>query len=520
MKYEESDIDKLNFKWFANDNTKQLLHEIQINKGKIRGLENIKIEFNYPIVAIAGKNGSGKSTVLALACCAFHNKKTGYNPKMRPNAYYTFSDFFIQTAEEIPPGGLKIWYKVAHNGWAPSEDLPQGEGKAYQLREKAQGGRWNNYQERIYRNVIFMGIDRVVPHSEKSVSKSYRKAFTDKIGSGIENDVAEAVGYILDKNYSTFKFKSHRNYQLPLVTSSGVVYSGFNMGAGESALFEIISSVIAAPTGSLIVIDEIELGLHDQAQHRLIQKLKELSFSKKCQIVCTTHSSKILGSLPPQARIYLETSGAKTRTISGISPEFASGKMSGIANPELELYVEDKIAEEIMLAAIPLENRSRVNITAIGSDSALTRQTAAQFKEKHPKNFMTIMDGDKQSTSTTNISNFQNHLEITKTNEQINWWNARVDYLPGNAPPEVWAITSLKPESIKLLSNEFGTDEETLENLIQKVKTNGPHTILRNLANELHLEINTVTKRIINRAVVDNRELFEPLLTKIVGKLS
>lgn len=61
-----------------NDNTHQLLRSIQLADGNLRGLTPFKIDFDYPITAIAGKNGSGKSTILALACCAFHNTTKGF----------------------------------------------------------------------------------------------------------------------------------------------------------------------------------------------------------------------------------------------------------------------------------------------------------------------------------------------------------------------------------------------------------------------------------------------------------
>ena len=48
------------------------------------------------------------------------------------------------------------------------------------------------------------------------------------------------------------------------------------MGAGEDALFEVISTLMMCPDGSLILIDEIELGLHEEAQARLIDELKKI----------------------------------------------------------------------------------------------------------------------------------------------------------------------------------------------------------------------------------------------------
>ena len=78
MKYRESHKDKQLRKRFANDNTHALLRQIILSKGSLRGINSLNITFEYPITAIAGRNGAGKSTILALACCAYHNVKNGF----------------------------------------------------------------------------------------------------------------------------------------------------------------------------------------------------------------------------------------------------------------------------------------------------------------------------------------------------------------------------------------------------------------------------------------------------------
>lgn len=117
MAYRESNVDRSLRKWFLNDNEHQLLRSVSLKEGAMRGLSPFDLRLNFPITAIAGKNGSGKSTILALACCAFHNNSTGFKLSHRKQAYYTFADFFIQHTEDIPPDGIKILYSIAHNNW-------------------------------------------------------------------------------------------------------------------------------------------------------------------------------------------------------------------------------------------------------------------------------------------------------------------------------------------------------------------------------------------------------------------
>ena len=60
----------------------QFLKSIKITN--VHGWNAQEIRFNFPIVAIVGENGIGKSTFLKAAACAYKNKsgKTFYPSKM------------------------------------------------------------------------------------------------------------------------------------------------------------------------------------------------------------------------------------------------------------------------------------------------------------------------------------------------------------------------------------------------------------------------------------------------------
>lgn len=102
MKYRDSQTGKSLRNCFTNDFSKKMLRHIVLSQGQLRGLSKVDIKFDYPITAIAGKNGAGKSTILALACCAYHNDKTGFKLPRRNGTYYTFSDFLSSIPQKYP----------------------------------------------------------------------------------------------------------------------------------------------------------------------------------------------------------------------------------------------------------------------------------------------------------------------------------------------------------------------------------------------------------------------------------
>lgn len=496
--------------------SKATLTEIDIKKGNLRGLHHFHLQFNYPIAVIAGKNGSGKSTILALAACAFHNIKKGFRLPERKTSYYTFSDFFIQTSEEIPPEGVEIWYRFRHDNWRKSKSNPTGTGNLFQRRQKKKGGKWTNYSSRVTRNVVFLGIQRVVPHAEKSVSKSYRSYFKVGASDGWEDDVKKIVGRILGTSYEAYWLKTHSKYRLPLVASKGNIYSGFNMGAGENALFEIFTTIYGSPSGTLLVIDEIELGLHEKAQNKLILELKKICRKRNIQVICTTHSPAVLESIPPEGRYYIENYAKKPIVTPGISVKYAAGKLAGVDSNELDVFVEDGIANTIIESSLDNELRSRVSILPIGSPVAIARQMAAKYKGSKTSECIAILDGDQSSSTSIHLSNFMKALESSKDEEEEkNWLQERLYFLPGGTWPEKWLMEQLRDLDTEKLADLLKCSEDELETYVDEALTAEKHNELYNLSKNLSLDVDYVKGTVTNWLSMEIESEFSSIISAI-----
>lgn len=513
MKYRETKTDTLLRDWFSNDHTKALLRGIRLVAGELRGLTPLDLPISFPILAVAGKNGAGKSTILALACCAYHNRKNGYRPPKRRTTYYTFSDFFIQHPEELSPQGIEIRYNIAYDKWKKSETLPEGIGIGWQRRIKKQGGKWNDYDDRVKRNVAFLGIDRIVPHAERSQSRSYSRAFKDSAQKGWENKVRDIVGSILGKTYDSFRYLEYSKYSLPIVKVGNTAYSGFNMGAGENALFEIFSILYDCGKGALLVIDEIELGLHAEAQRKFIDKLKQACLELQAQVICTTHSKEIFERLPNDARYFVETVNGKTKILNSVSSEFAFSKLGGVAGQELDVLVEDDVARVLVAAALPAQQRTRISIAEIGSANCLARQLAATYlrDNKHP--ILAVFDGDQRKKEDANVIHARKMAE-NPDGDFGDWVKARMGYLPGNTWPEAW-LMKIGEEVLDDLATLVGSDPDSVAEALDKGAKAGKHSELFTAGKELGLEREDFLRIIAGAVTRKFPEHFAEVVTKI-----
>src|SRR5262249_4878080 len=151
-------------------------------------------------------------------------------------------------------------------------------------------------------------------------------------------------------------------YSLRGAQAPGSSYSSFNMGAGEDVVIELLFELQSVPAGSLVVIEEVELGLHPEALRRFARHLLEIMWAKKLQVVASTHIHHFLDAIPRSARVLIQRQGAIHEAVMGPTARYATGIMSGVSDPELHIYCEDPMAERVIAAALTPELRRRVAI--------------------------------------------------------------------------------------------------------------------------------------------------------------
>ena len=184
----------------------------------------------------------------------------------------------------------------------------------------------------------------------------------------------------------------------------GARYSENHMGCGEARLIRMIDSIESAPEKSLIVIEEPETALHQDAQHNLAVYFLQVCKRKRHQIIITTHSPTITDVMPIEARKKTERSISGTivednPTIAEIVADLTNGHQKTIL-----IHVEDEFSQKLLREIIRKfspELSGAVSIAAVGDKGAVLN--AVRYTRKH-KNIKAIGIRDEQSSA--NASDF------------------------------------------------------------------------------------------------------------------
>jgi len=362
----------------------KFLDYIEING--LRGWTGQRIEFPFPIVAIVGENGSGKSTVLQASASVYKS----------PNVKRRFaSDFFPDTT----------WDKLTNINI--SYAYTEGQ-KTHTKSIRKPTDRWRGNPERPSRYVDYIDLSRIQPIAARL---GYRKlanpALKEKDPILFERSALERYSNILGKKYGSARMAltnadTHR--RIPVVgTNDGVIYSGFHHGAGEVTIAELLQ--VDPKQNSLLIIDEIESSLHPRAQRRLIRDLAEKCRQLDLQIILTTHSPYIIEELPLSGRLYIINEEEKM-VVRGVSPEFAMTKMDEEAYPECDVYVEDLRSATMlreMLARYSKDSVLRCGFISFGSAQVGCSLGQMITKKCFPRPSCVYLDGDQEPAPGCNI---------------------------------------------------------------------------------------------------------------------
>ena len=256
---------------------------------KFRHIENEIIELGSIMTAIAGQNGTGKSTILgwiAQSCDAKLSNKTLLNSTYKSKYSEIFR--FCPEQDYNKTYELIIYYKNP-NGLELEESkkmttrLIQSENR-YRVDFDGRGNALDF-------PLVFLGLKRLIPLATEKNINIIDSSF-DKSDQLLFAKLAKEILFLTRENIKPESIKSTNKQIVAMKTDD---YSHLGNSAGQDNLGQIISSLLSFNKlknelkedykGGLLLIDEIDATLYAGSQVKLVEKLfnlaKNLNFNRR-----------------------------------------------------------------------------------------------------------------------------------------------------------------------------------------------------------------------------------------------
>ncbi len=427
------EVRRLAKKWAGGTGWPKRLQWLEL-KG-IRGWHGQRLNLPFPIIAITGENGSGKSALLQAAACVYRSEKAD-------GRTWFPSEFFPDTAWD------RITKASIDYGFVQGNGIEQGS-----IRKPTT--RWLGNVDRPQRRVEYIDLNRIQPVGARvGYARIAKTRHTQQSARAFDPHKVERFSRVMGKPYDSARMalsNIDKEREVPVLNREGMEYSGFHQGSGEITVAELLQTDL--PKYGLVVIDEIESSLHPRAQRRLIRDLAEQCRNQEAQIIISTHSPYILEELPPEARMCILESKKTREIISGISPELAMTKMDDPMHPECDLYVEDIAAATMLseiLSAHGKEVFSRCAIVPFGAANVGHALGQMVANKRFPRPSCVFLDGDSAA-------------------------GLGCVLLPGGDAPEQVVFKSLKTKKWGNIFARIGRDSSWVEDSCAHAMGSGDH---------------------------------------------
>ena len=420
----------------------------EIHLEGIRGIDDVRVKFDYPVSVIAGGNASGKSTVLFAAACAYRVPGAGvkdfvpstlfpdYRPKVGPREDPK-QEIVIEFDYSTPDGRRSMRWRRS-KGWNRSflgrKNATQPERPVY-LRTLS-----NLSNPSEVRGVLSMSRLSTAPRETPLTASQI--AFAQQM---LPFRYAEVVNLSGGSGTKNLLFAAQER---------GAEYSELHMAAGERAILRL-SREIAQLEGALVLIDEVEAGLHPWVQQLLMLQLQQLALRNDLQVVVTTHSPVVLDSVPAHGRVFLERDDTGRVGVRPPYRDVVQNALYGRSADALSLLCEDSAAEGILQGVfdvlLPREGIRRESVR-VGRDTGANEfpmHATAFRKFGQIRNFVFVLDGDKRGT------------DLERRIRDRAGSDVPVFFLPGDEAPEMWIWNTLRG-NLGEGATELGLDPDDL----------------------------------------------------------
>ena len=279
-----------------------------------RRFQNQEVLIGRQLTAIAGINGTGKSTILGLL--ANSSQLKGHKTYQKKPYVGEFSELFSADQKHDPSGSKRLTLHYVEAGTKKAADFRTTWQKwrnknklRFRVIPRRDAGGPRLVESKVPSPVIYLGLSRLYPvgeADEETVKKGAQAWDVDDDRIWFEKHY-RAILSVRDEVKSVRRI---RITGLGRKTGTGIETATYGPAAnssGQDNLGQILMAVLSFRKlkremgedwdGGLLLIDELDAALHPAAQRRLLKLLAKESKAVGFQVVFTTHSSVVLREL-------------------------------------------------------------------------------------------------------------------------------------------------------------------------------------------------------------------------------
>lgn len=403
-------------------------------------VENSRINFDFPMTVLIGKNGGGKSSTLH----ALFGAPQGY----------TCGDFWFSTeVDPIAESGDKNRYFY---GYREIKTSPIKEVMKTRMRriksdtKKEDPDYWETSRpvqkdgmmpsvrnSPVDKEVIYLdfraevsAFDKIFHFSKEDLDKRkellrkrslylkrlfdneamrFRGVADDKMGKleVLPPNVVGIIGSILNKQYVDIRVADHRLFKnfgtsVYIKNKHATGYSEANAGSGEVAVVQLVRRIENASEYALVLLDEPEVSLHPGAQENLKVYLLDAVKKKKLQVVISTHSPALINGLPNSAiKLFKTNENGKFYIEENVHYQEAFFDVEDKVSDKKIIYCEDYAAQtliEKVLVYMKKENYFEVVYFHGGEKTLINHyMTPITLNKTLSERIFMILDGDMKT---------------------------------------------------------------------------------------------------------------------------
>lgn len=462
------------------------LFEVRLER--IRRYNEARIRFDFPVTALIGTNGGGKSTVLGAAGLLYSSVK----PRT----------FFAKSGE----------YDPSMQDWTLSYEHWDARGDSIKCKARYPKKKWERTQ--IDRPVVLLGVSRTLPATERrrltgAISNSFKGVAESPLSVAAQENVEKILGRDIS-SYITVDIDSSGQEDKRFFASQSKdvgSYSEFHFGAGEASIIRIVQRLEAAERGTLVLIEEIENGLHPVATRLLVDYLIDVADRKALQIIFTTHSDSAIAGLPDDA-IWACIDG---ELLQGRLQVSALRALTGEVAIGAALFVEDEFSEMMLESAIRAycQRHNDVSPQGVGIYSVGGAHRVIDIVKHHNLDPSIRCSDELVSSSEKDSGPYRSFPAVAVLDGDCRGKQEFKDledtfFLPGNVPEDyVYEAIDDRFESVsKILMRTLGIDGVSESKFVHSVRH------VRSLCRDVHVLFNAIGEEFDFLSEYDVRKAF------------